>query len=55
MVGVLRMGRECRDICNVDQKDALLNVSLPLFLATPIFAQDTNFKSGHSDEDGSLL
>lgn len=58
------MGRECRDTVNVYQKASiaekvdkmtyLLNVSLPLFLTTPIFAQGTNFKSGHGNEDGGV-
>lgn len=33
----------------VDKMTYLLNVSLHLFLATPIFAQGTNFKSGHGN------
>lgn len=40
---------------NAHQKHPQLDVSLLLFLATPIFAEDTNFKSGHGDQDGSFL
>lgn len=31
----------------------LLNVSQPLFLATPIFAQGTSFRGGHDGKDGN--
>lgn len=38
----------------VEKMTYLLNVSQPPFLATPIFAHGTSFKSGHGGNDGTL-